>query len=94
MISLQKIAAGAAMAGALSLTAVGLGSGIASATPAMPGIPWQQDGHGHGHGHGDWDDDGGGPGPWWGPPAPWGGAPVGCISASGPFGYVQGSACI
>jgi hypothetical protein len=50
---LKKIAAGAAMVGALGFSAVGLGAGIASATPSAPavtGILWQQD---RGHG-GDW----------------------------------------
>jgi hypothetical protein len=88
---LKKIAAGAAMVGALGFSAVGLGAGIASAAPAAPfvaGILWQQDrGHGGGGywGHGDgrgWDDRGGwgyggnhGYGPGWG-----------CIT--GPFGHI------
>src|SRR5437763_1043233 len=54
---LKKIAAGAAMVGALGFSAVGLGAGIASAAPPAPvvaGILWQQDrGHGGDWGHGD-----------------------------------------
>jgi hypothetical protein len=63
---LTKIAAGAAMVGALGFSAVGLGAGIASAAPPAPvvaGILWQQDrGHGGDWGHGDgrgWGDRGG-----------------------------------
>ena len=54
-MNLKKIAAGAAMTGALGFTALGLGAGVANAAPASPvvaGILWQQD---HGHGDGDWD---------------------------------------
>jgi hypothetical protein len=55
MIALKKIAARAALAGALGLSALGTGVGIAYADP----------GHGHGHGHDDWGRwDGPGPGYW------------------------------
>ena len=88
---LKKIAAGAAMVGALGFSAVGLGAGIASAAPppAVAGILWQQDrGHGgdagywgHGDGRG-WGDRGG-----WGYGGNWGYGPGwGCIT--GPFGHV------
>ena len=87
---LKKIAAGAAMVGALGFTAVGLGAGIASAAPPAPvvaGTLWQQDrGHGddwgrHGDGR-DWGDRGG-----WGYGGNWGYGPGwGCVT--GPFGYV------
>src|SRR5258705_12507138 len=53
----KKIAAGAAMVGALGFTAVGLGAGTANAAPPAPvvtGVLWQQDrGHGGDWGHGD-----------------------------------------
>ena len=87
-----KIAAGAAMAGALAFSAVGLGAGIANAappTPAVAGTLWQQDrGHGgdggywdHGNGRG-WGDRGGyGYGGNWGYGPGWG-----CVT--GPFGHV------
>ena len=88
---LKKIAAGAAMVGALGFSAVGLDAGIASAapSPAVAGILWQQDrGHGgdagywgHGDGRG-WGDRGG-----WGYGGNWGSGPGwGCIT--GPFGHV------
>jgi hypothetical protein len=80
---LKKIVAGAAMAGTLGFTALGLGAGIAGAAPPAPtvsGIAWQQDHDGHwGHGGdgGDWGDRGNwGPGPGWAP----------CVT--GPFGFV------
>jgi hypothetical protein len=89
---LKKIAAGAAMVGALGFSAVGLDAGIASAAPPAPavaGILWQQDrGHGgdggywgHGDGRG-WGDRGG-----WGYGGNWGYGPGwGCVT--GPFGHV------
>jgi hypothetical protein len=86
---LKRIVAGAAMAGALGVTAVGLGAGSANAelqAPTVSGIAWQQDRGGHwGHGGdggywgngGDWDNRGyWGPGPAWNP----------CVT--GPFGFV------
>ena len=42
----KKIAAGAAMVGALGFSAVGLGAGVANAAPPAPvvtGILWPQD---------------------------------------------------
>ena len=104
MIDLKKIAAGATIASALGLAALGMGPGVANAAPPSPvtsGTPWQQDGSwgwGHGPGHGDW----GGPGPGYGygpgpgygygPGPGYGyGPPVGgCIS--GPLGFI--SLCI
>jgi hypothetical protein len=100
MKDLKKIAAGAVIAGTVGFTTLGFGTGLANATPASPGIMWQQDGdgwwgHGHGHGHGHWDGDGGGwgggpgwgwGGPGWGGPG-WGwGGPVAC----GSVGWVSG----
>ena len=86
MIVLKKIAAGAVLASTLGLATLGLGTGIANATPVSPGIP--QDGgdwwgHGHGHGHGgDWGRGwGGGPG-WgggWGQPCGGVGPVWGCL---------------
>ena len=58
MIDLKTIAAEATIAGALGLTALGMGLGVANAAPPSPvtsGTPWSQDKpHGDGHGHGDW----------------------------------------
>ena len=58
MIDLKTIAAEATIAGALGLTALGMGLGVANAAPPSPvtsGTPWPQDKpHGDGHGHGDW----------------------------------------
>lgn len=82
---LTRIAAAAALSGALALGGLGLSTGIAYADP----------GHGHGHGHGDWGDYDG-PGDWRGPyygPAYYG-PPSACVSATGPFGYVSGSLCL
>ena len=78
---LKKIAAGAAMVGALGFTAVGLGAGIASAAPPAPTVAgWQLDGHGGHRGHdgdrGDWDNRGG-----WDNRPGWG-----CVT--GPFGHI------
>jgi hypothetical protein len=75
---MKKIGATAAIAGALSFTAIGVGAGVANADqpiPNTPGMTWKLDG---GHGRGgdwndwnDWNDDGwrGGPA-WYAPPAP------------------------
>jgi hypothetical protein len=97
MKSLKTIAAGAAIAGALGFAAVGVGAGVASASP-VPGNQFSQDrgwGHGPGwdHGGGDWR--GGGPGYWAPPPPPppyygyggYGPPPPPCLS--GPLGFVQ-----
>ena len=76
----------------MALGAVGVSAGVANAAPAIAGPQYVAEngpghGNGHGHGHGDdwwWDD--GGPHRW---------DPVdACIGVQGPFGYVQGSACI
>jgi hypothetical protein len=77
---LKRIVAGAAMAGALGFTALGLGAGIANAEPSAPvvsGTAWQQERGGHwGHG-GYWGNRGyWGPGPEWNP----------CVT--GPLGFV------
>ena len=98
MIALKKVAAAAGIAGALGLGGLAVGAGVANAEPASPGIPCQHaDGWwGHGHGHGRWGDrDDWGPGPGWYGGGPGWGAPVGgCVSASGPFGFVGGNVCI
>jgi hypothetical protein len=86
MIVLKTIGAAVMMTGAIALAAVGVGSGVASAAPGMPGTPWQQDDNGWGWGHGghghwghDWEGPGwDGDGPGWGPGWGWG-AP--CVSA-------------
>jgi hypothetical protein len=83
MKNLKTVAAGAAIAGALGVAALGVGSGVANADP------------GWGHGHGRWDPGWGAPA--WGPPPPapyygyggYGGydAPPPCIT--GPLGFVH-----
>ena len=98
MIDLKTIAAGATIAGALGLTALGMGLGVANAAPPSPvtsGTPWPQDKpHGDGHGHdGDWHGGDWGGGPWHGGPGWYPGIDA-CVSATGPFGYVTGSVCI
>ncbi|MEE6165910.1 MULTISPECIES: hypothetical protein [Mycobacteriaceae] len=89
MKSLKRVAVGAAIAGALGVSALGLGSATANAAPLTPGVQWSQ---GPWH-HGGW---GGGPGwgdgPGWGPPPPppyvgYGGWAPPCVS--GPLGFVQ-----
>ena len=100
MIDLKTIAAGATIAGALGLTALGMGLGVANAAPPSPvtsGTPWPQDKpHGDGHGHGDWHGGHGGgdwgKGPWHGGPG-FGGIDA-CVAATGPYGYVTGYVCI
>jgi hypothetical protein len=97
-VNLKKIMAAAVIAGAFGFTALGVCPGVVNAVPASPvtsGAPLPQDnggwwwgpGHGHGHGHGRW-------GPGWGGPGWYGGGVSACISATGPWGYVTGSACI
>ncbi|MCI4674328.1 hypothetical protein [Candidatus Mycolicibacterium alkanivorans] len=84
-MKLTRIAATAALSGALALGGLGLGTGIAYADP----------GHGHGHGDGGWDDDddhGDWRGPYYGPA--YYGPPSACVNATGPFGYVSGSLCL
>jgi len=85
-MTLTKIAAAAALSGALTFAGLGLGLGI--------GTAYADPGHGHGHGHDwDWND---GPrdlrGPAYGPA--YYGPVQACVSASGPYGYVSGSVCI
>jgi hypothetical protein len=48
MIDLKRIAAGATIAGALGLTAVGLGTGVANAAPPAPVTAGSQLPQGHG----------------------------------------------
>jgi hypothetical protein len=91
---LKNIAAGAAFAGVLGFTAVGLGAGVASAAPSAPVVAgWQLDGHGghwgHGGDGGDWGDRGG----WdnggdWGGGGNWGYGPAWNPCVTGPFGFV------
>ena len=81
-MKLTRIAAAAALSGALGLAGLGFGAGFAYADP------------GHGHGHGDdwrWDDN---PGPreWRGPF--YYGQPSACVQATGPFGYVSAGVCL
>jgi hypothetical protein len=78
-VNMKAIAAEAAIVSALAVTAVGLGSGVASADQPLTspsGVTWKLDRGGHGHG-GDWDwddNDGWRGGPvWQAPPAPCGG---------------------
>ena len=87
-MNVKKIAAGAALAGALGFSAVGLGAGIASAAPPAPAVAgWQLDGHGghwgHGGDGGDWGDRGG-----WDNGGNWGYAPSWNPCVTGPFGFV------
>ena len=83
-MNLKKIFAGAMIGGALSFSALGLGAGVADAKP-HPNPP--------GPGHGDWED--GGDGAWYGPGyGPYLGPIQACVSATGPWGYVTGTACI
>jgi len=77
----------------MALGTVGVSTGVANAAPATPvlagpqHIAEQGPGRGHGHGHDDdWWWDGRGPGRW---------DPVdACVGIEGPFGYVEGRACI
>lgn len=83
-MSLKKIAAGAALVGALGFGAVGLSAGTANAAPPAPVAGWAQDHDGYwdhngddrwGH-RADWDDRGWDNGPRWG-----------CFT--GPFGHIS-----
>ena len=92
MISLKAVAAGIFISTGLSLTVVSLSAGVANAAPGIAGPQYISEngpGHGNGHGHGHDDD-------WWwreNGPRQW--DPIdACIGVEGPFGYVQGSACI
>jgi hypothetical protein len=87
-MNLKRIAAGAAIAGALGFTAVGLGAGTANAAPPAPAVAgWQQDHGGH-WGHrgdgGDWNNGGG----YWGDRGNWGPGPGWAPCVTGPFGFV------
>jgi hypothetical protein len=76
MTDFKTIAAGIAIAGSLGLAALGVGSGVANASPSpvLNGPGWAQD-RGWGHGGGPWGGGGGGgwdrrggDGPRWAPP--------------------------
>lgn len=62
-MNVKKIGAEAAIFGALAVTGLGIGAGVANADqqlPDSPGLIWKLDrGHGNGHGGegGDWGDD-------------------------------------
>ena len=90
MIDLKTIAVAATIAGALGLTPLGMGPGVANAVPGTPRIDIAQKPH-HGDGD-DWGHGNGGHGKWgrggWYPGID------ACISATGPWAYVQGSVCI
>jgi hypothetical protein len=76
-MNLKKVAAQAAIAGALGFSAIGL-AGVANAAPAPQDVPGAVhyapvDEHGGGGGRGPGGGHGGGPGPGWGGPGPgWG----------------------
>jgi hypothetical protein len=91
VIDVKALAAGTVLSAGLALAAVGVSVGVASAAPAAPATAGPQyisengPGRGHGHGHDDWRWDDG--------PRRW--DPIdACIGLEGPFGYVEGSACI
>jgi hypothetical protein len=91
VINLKTVVAGTFLTAGLVLGAVGVSAGAANAAPAAPAIAGPQyiseNGPGRGHGH---DDD-----YWWDDHGPRNWDPVdACIGLQGPFGYVQGSACI
>ncbi|MDH6243186.1 hypothetical protein [Mycobacterium sp. OTB74] len=96
MATLKKIASTAAMAVGLGAAVFGLGSGVASAAPAIdPGMISMDHGWGggddwDGHGHGGWHGGGwhgGGWGGGWGPSVY---ITPPCVT--GPFGYVTACA--
>jgi hypothetical protein len=93
VITMKSLVAGSFLAAGMALTAVGVNAGAANAAPAAPAVSGPQyiaengPGRGHGHGH---DDDW-----WWDNHGPRRWDPVdACIGVQGPFGYVEGSACI
>jgi hypothetical protein len=98
MVDLKYVAAAFFVSTGTALAAVGIGAGVANAapTPAIAGPlyisengPGHGDGHGPGHGRGH-DDDW-----WWRDNGPRHWDPIdACVGVEGPFGYVQGSACI
>ena len=93
MIDLKAVAAGTFISAGLALAAAGVSTGVANAAPAAPVIAGPQYVAENGPGRGprlahvvDW---------WWPAGAPRRWDPVdACIGVQGPFGYVQGSACI
>jgi hypothetical protein len=92
-MNLKRIVAGAAMAGALGFTALGLGAGIANAEPSAPvvsGIAWQDhNGHwGHGGDGGNWGDGNWGNGGYWDNRGYWGPGPEWNPCVTGPLGFV------
>jgi hypothetical protein len=92
MKRLKSIAAGTAIAGALGLAALGIGTGVANAAPVGLGTQWAQD---WGPGPGGWGGPWGGPG--WAPPPPpppapfygYGGYDPGPPCVTGPLGFVH-----
>ncbi len=90
MLSVKAIAGGSIVAGGLAIAAVGLVP-VANAAPSAPAIAGPQyiaedgPGRGHGHGHDDWGWDNG--------PRSWDAVDA-CVGFQGPFGWVQGGACI
>ena len=92
MIDMKALVAGTFLTAGLGVGVIGVGAGAANAAPVAPTVSGPQyiskngPGRGHGHGHGD---------DWWWDHGPRGWDPVdACIGVQGPFGYVQGSACI
>ena len=92
MLSLKSTAAGSIIAGGLAMAAIGLVpvANAAPSTPVISGPQWlAENGPGRGHGHGHHDDW------WWDGPGHWDPVPVeACVGVQGPFGFVQGSACL
>jgi hypothetical protein len=91
MLSVKAVAGGSIIAGGLALAALGIApaANAAPSTPVISGPQWLAD-PGHGHGPDKHDR-------WWrdGPPPPRRWDPIdACVGIEGPFGYVQGSACI
>jgi hypothetical protein len=91
MNSMKRVAASAAIAGALGVCALGIGDAVANAAPPGPGATWAQQpppwipGPGPGGPGGPW---GGGPG-WGGPPPP-PPAPIGYGGYGGYGGWDDG----
>ena len=88
MVDLKKIAAETIIVGAFGPAAAGMSTGVANATPGAPNIDIVEKPH-----HDDWDDWDGDNWRGWDGPRYWG--PIqACVSATGPWGYVTGTACI
>ena len=88
MIELKRIAAGTMIVGAFGLASAGMSTGVAKAAPGAPSIDIVEKPHWD-----DWDDWDGDDWRGWDGPRVWG--PIqACVSATGPFGYVTGTACI